>query len=589
MRGWRSWWATHEMDRRNRPRRRGARGGVGGGFGNLKNFGGSRAAGVLTLLVLSLFTGAIALGAQSIAAAVIAFLFFAGALAVVTAARARYHFIQEPVETEVPLEKVAEFHIDDLKTEDEPADDEVNSLADLERSFAHDSEKDAESKAPSAAVSAKAAEVKAPSKDTVTVVVPQKQRDEAADDKADEPDAAAAGPVETAPAETESSEAASEPEPVAEAGLDEVKAETTESGPVATEAVVAEAPEDDPPIAAEVARETLLAQASARDTVPADPPRTTEPESEAPESDDLDDEDEDEEDSDASVEVPAPREPSDEDEPVALDDDFDDIDALMAPLFDEEDDPEPVPSQQSETPGTALSLLAAETPGTVAHYGGASSLPPEAVRDVAATLIVADLPRSVMFYTELLGLVEIDRAPDAVLLEAGFGRVLLWRRDDAPGAGDPVMHLTFEVGDIDAAYESMRAKGIEFIHPPRAALSGEVHNLRAASFLDPDGHGLAITELREHSSRRLIPCADKSELPAISRNSSALFADRFPDRLKACECAAEFCPSLSSADFSSPFRQIRFMRRAVKAKPGTRRGRARRGRRREWTSAASTH
>lgn len=147
-----------------------------------------------------------------------------------------------------------------------------------------------------------------------------------------------------------------------------------------------------------------------------------------------------------------------------------------------------------------MSLLAAETPAAAAAFPGTGSLPPEAVRDVAATLIVSDLPRSIMFYTELLGLVEIDRAPDAVLLEAGFGRVLLWRRDDAPGAGDPVMHLTFEVGDIDAAYESMRAKGIVFTHPPRAALSGEVHRLRAASFLDPDGHGLAITELREHTT-----------------------------------------------------------------------------------------
>ena len=173
--------------------------------------------------------------------------------------------------------------------------------------------------------------------------------------------------------------------------------------------------------------------------------------------------------------------------------------ALLAPLFDEEVPKPPLP----KATGTSLSLLAAETPGAGPQYAGNdASLPPDAVRDVAATLIVADLPRSIMFYTELLGLVEIDRAPDAVLLEAGFGRVLLWRRDDAPGAGDPVMHLTFEVGDIDSAYESMRAKGIEFTHPPRAALSGEVHKLRAASFLDPDGHGLAITELREHPGRR---------------------------------------------------------------------------------------
>ena len=132
-------------------------------------------------------------------------------------------------------------------------------------------------------------------------------------------------------------------------------------------------------------------------------------------------------------------------------------------------------------------------------YADETTLPPDAVRDVAATLIVSDLAASVMFYTELLGLVEIDRARDAVLLEAGFGRVLLWRREDAPPSRDPVMHLTFEVGDIDTAYETLSSKGVHFTHPPRSALSGEVHDLRAASFLDPDGHGLAITELRQRS------------------------------------------------------------------------------------------
>ncbi|MGH8875917.1 MAG: VOC family protein, partial [Stackebrandtia sp.] len=551
---------------------------VGGGFANLRNFGGSRAAAVLTLLVLSLFTGAIALGAQSIVTAVIAFLFFAAALAVVTAARARYHFNQEPAETEAPLERVAEFRIDDLKTDDDPPEAEVNSMADLERSFTQQGDADAPaassasspastSSASSPASTSSAAVAGAPS--VITEPVAGKAPDgdgaapgsEAAEESrpaeaaADAPRPPAGQPVPkpregTADASAEAAPAATEPDG------DDVKRSVSPAAaaPAAGSESVTSGESEQPTGPQESATEPEDGRPATitgpQDNAPADQtephrpqdsttgPETTEPHDDdgsgtdrpsgtAEPSGDTDEAQPATDDAPAGAEsVPGPKAAAGEtdgpapvtDEPAAddpetdsavvdeLDAEFDSIEedeelaALMAPLFDEEVPKPPLPKPSA---GTSLSLLAAETPGAGPHYAGADlSLPPEAVRDVAATLIVADLPRSIMFYTELLGLVEIDRAPDAVLLEAGFGRVLLWRRDDAPGAGDPVMHLTFEVGDIDAAYESMRAKGIEFTHPPRAALSGEVHNLRAASFLDPDGHGLAITELREHPGRK---------------------------------------------------------------------------------------
>lgn len=127
-----------------------------------------------------------------------------------------------------------------------------------------------------------------------------------------------------------------------------------------------------------------------------------------------------------------------------------------------------------------------------------SFLPAASVRDVAATLVVADIERSVEFYTGLLGLVELDRSADAVLLEAGFGRVLLVRRrDDAPDSHSPLMHLALEVSDVDNAYLQLQDRGVVFSHGPRAAITGGTYEVVAASFSDPDGHGLAITEIRE--------------------------------------------------------------------------------------------
>lgn len=119
------------------------------------------------------------------------------------------------------------------------------------------------------------------------------------------------------------------------------------------------------------------------------------------------------------------------------------------------------------------------------------------VTDVAATLVVADLQRSVEFYTDALGLHIADRTDEAAVLDAGFGKILLWERPDAPPGETGVMHLTFEVGDIDATFAEMNEAGVEFLHLPRTALLGQNYQMRAAAFRDPDGHGLAITEHRE--------------------------------------------------------------------------------------------
>jgi catechol 2,3-dioxygenase-like lactoylglutathione lyase family enzyme len=119
------------------------------------------------------------------------------------------------------------------------------------------------------------------------------------------------------------------------------------------------------------------------------------------------------------------------------------------------------------------------------------------ITDTAATLVVRDLDRSVRFYSEALGLAISDRTAEAAVLDAGFGKILLWERPDAPAGETGVMHLTFEVGDLDAAFTKMNDAGVEFLHLPRTALLGQHYELRAAAFRDPDGHGLAITEHRE--------------------------------------------------------------------------------------------
>ncbi|WP_025273653.1 VOC family protein [Haloglycomyces albus] len=118
------------------------------------------------------------------------------------------------------------------------------------------------------------------------------------------------------------------------------------------------------------------------------------------------------------------------------------------------------------------------------------------VTGTSTTLVVEDLDRSLDFYTRCLGLDTVDRTSEAAVVEAGFGNILLWQRPDAPSEAVGVMHLTFEVNDVQAAFDRMNEAGVSFLHRPRTALLGEHYELKAAGFRDPDGHGLAITEHR---------------------------------------------------------------------------------------------
>jgi catechol 2,3-dioxygenase-like lactoylglutathione lyase family enzyme len=115
------------------------------------------------------------------------------------------------------------------------------------------------------------------------------------------------------------------------------------------------------------------------------------------------------------------------------------------------------------------------------------------IREVGVTLIVSDLKQSLEFYRDLLGFFEIESGPDMVLLEARTGRLVLRQRDDTHATAPRLMHLSLEVNDIDAAYRSLARRGVEFIDEPRTVLRGELLELWAVSFHDPDGHGVALT------------------------------------------------------------------------------------------------
>ena len=117
-------------------------------------------------------------------------------------------------------------------------------------------------------------------------------------------------------------------------------------------------------------------------------------------------------------------------------------------------------------------------------------------------LVVREVPRSCTFYTEVLG-AELFREYEgsAVLRFQGTWLLLVTGGGPTPGKptvtfaapGDPdrVDHqLTMRVPDCRAAYETLQARGAEFLAPP-VDRGGEIR----AFFRDPDGHLLEISEV----------------------------------------------------------------------------------------------
>lgn len=123
--------------------------------------------------------------------------------------------------------------------------------------------------------------------------------------------------------------------------------------------------------------------------------------------------------------------------------------------------------------------------------------------EVTLLLVVSDVERSRHFYTEVLG-AELYReygGTSAVLTFQGRWILLVTGGPPTPGKptvtfeppADPdrVSHqLTMRVPDCRAAYETLRARGAEFLAPP-VDRGGEIR----AFFRDPDGHLLEISEV----------------------------------------------------------------------------------------------
>ncbi len=122
------------------------------------------------------------------------------------------------------------------------------------------------------------------------------------------------------------------------------------------------------------------------------------------------------------------------------------------------------------------------------------------VRFEGLTLAVASVERSIEFYGGKLGLaVEMKALPAFAMIRIGSGTIglLSMAEEQKDGATESTpsqkraIHVELSTDDLDGLYEALKAKGVEFHHPPH-----DEPWERSMTAFDPDGYSVEFAQGR---------------------------------------------------------------------------------------------
>lgn len=111
-------------------------------------------------------------------------------------------------------------------------------------------------------------------------------------------------------------------------------------------------------------------------------------------------------------------------------------------------------------------------------------------------ITVADVPRAVAFYRDVLGLPLLFEVPEQSMafLDCGGVRLYLGRAEEGQAESRPLLY--FRVGDIEAAWEALGESGASRRDAPHLVHRGETADLWLASLEDPEGNPVCLMEER---------------------------------------------------------------------------------------------
>lgn len=109
---------------------------------------------------------------------------------------------------------------------------------------------------------------------------------------------------------------------------------------------------------------------------------------------------------------------------------------------------------------------------------------------------VHDLQRAIEFYRDTLGIRFLFQAPGGLaFFDVGGVRLMLGVAEN-PEFNHPASTLYYKVEDIDAAFRTLRDRGVTFIDEPHLIAKLPTHELWMTFFRDSEDNVLALMEER---------------------------------------------------------------------------------------------
>ena len=104
---------------------------------------------------------------------------------------------------------------------------------------------------------------------------------------------------------------------------------------------------------------------------------------------------------------------------------------------------------------------------------------------------VHDLARAVTFYRDVLELPLLFQVPNLAFFNGGNVRLLLSEPESARD-DHPASVIYYQVDDIEAAYQTLKQRQVNFIDQPHLIAEMDDHDLWMVFFHDPDENVLAL-------------------------------------------------------------------------------------------------